>query len=180
MSDQRADEALQSRAAIHALPRRPGSLDKTTFRNACSLFASGVTIATVRAPDGSLHGLTVSSFTPVSIEPPLVLICIDHGCTFLQYFRACTHFGVNVLAESQRDISVTFACKDEGRFEGVEWTASPNGVPLPRGSIAAFECRLATVIEAGDHAIFLGEVISAECQGGHPLLYFNREYRSLR
>src|SRR5580700_3569274 len=179
MSDQRADEALQSRAAIHALPRRPGSLDKTTFRNACSLFASGVTIATVRAPDGSLHGLTVSSFTPVSIEPPLVLICIDHGCTFLQYFRACTHFGVNVLAESQRDISVTFACKDEGRFEGVEWTASPNGVLLPRGSIAAFECRLATVIEAGDHAIFLGEVISAECQGGHPLLYFNREYRSL-
>ena len=179
MSDQRADEALQSRAAIHALPRRPGSLDKTTFRNACSLFASGVTIATVRAPDGSLHGLTVSSFTPVSIEPPLVLICIDHGCTFLQYFRACTHFGVNVLAESQRDISVTFACKDEGRFEGVEWTASPNGVPLPRGSIAAFECRLATLIEAGDHAIFLGEVISAECQGGHPLLYFNREYRSL-
>jgi flavin reductase (DIM6/NTAB) family NADH-FMN oxidoreductase RutF len=179
MSEQQADEALQLRAAIHALPRRPGSLDKATFRNACSLFASGVTIATVRARDGSLHGLTVSSFTPVSIEPPLVLICIDHGCTFLQYFRACTYFAVNVLAESQRDISVTFACKDEGRFEGVEWNESPNGVPLPRGSIATFECRLATVIEAGDHAIFLGEVVSAECPGGQPLLYFNREYRSL-
>lgn len=180
MSERQADEALQSKAAIHALPRRSGSLDKTTFRNACSLFASSVTIATVRAEDGSLHGLTVSSFTPVSIEPPLVLICIDHGCTFLQHFRACTHFAVNVLAESQRDISVTFACKDEDRFEGVEWSESPNGVPLPRGSIATFECQLASVIDAGDHAIFLGEVVRAECQGGNPLLYFNREYRSLR
>jgi flavin reductase (DIM6/NTAB) family NADH-FMN oxidoreductase RutF len=168
-----------SRAAIHALPRRTGSLDTKTFRDACSLFASGVTVATVRAIDGSLHGLTVSSFTPVSIEPPLILICIDHGCTFLQYFRACAYFAVNVLAESQRDLSVTFACKDEGRFEGVEWSESPNGVPLLQGSIATFECQLAAVIEAGDHAIFLGEVVSAECPGGNPLLYFNREYRAL-
>jgi flavin reductase (DIM6/NTAB) family NADH-FMN oxidoreductase RutF len=139
-----------------------------------------VTVATVRAPDGSLHGLTVSSFTPVSIEPPLILICIDHGCTFLHHFRACSYFAVNVLAESQRDISVTFACKDEGHFEGVEWSGSPNGVPFLQGSLATFECQLAAVIEAGDHAIFLGEVVNAECQGGQPLLYFNREYRALR
>jgi flavin reductase (DIM6/NTAB) family NADH-FMN oxidoreductase RutF len=168
-----------SRAAIHALARRTGTLDTKTFRDACSLFGSGVTVATVRAPDGSPHGLTVSSFTPVSIEPPLILICIDHGCTFLQHFRACSHFAVNILAESQRDLSITFACKDEGRFEGVEWNPSPNDVPLLHGCIAAFECQLAAVIEAGDHAIFLGEVMNAECQGGEPLLYFNREYRSL-
>lgn len=168
-----------SRAAIHALARRTGTLDTKTFRDACSLFGSGVTVATVRAPDGSPHGLTVSSFTPVSIEPPLILICIDHGCTFLQHFRACSHFAVNILAESQRDLSITFACKDEGRFEGVEWNPGPNGVPLIHGSIATFECQLAAVIEAGDHAIFLGEVMNAECQAGEPLLYFNREYRSL-
>ncbi len=169
-----------SRAAIHALPRRTGSLDTKTFRDACSLFASGVTVATVRANDGSLHGLTVSSFTPVSIEPPLILICIDHGCLFLQYFRACTHFAVNVLAENQRDISVTFACKDEARFEGVAWKGSPNGAPLLCGSVATFECQLGAVIEAGDHAIFLGEVVNAECPGGNPLLYFSRGYRALR
>ncbi|HEV8037551.1 MAG TPA: flavin reductase family protein [Bryobacteraceae bacterium] len=168
-----------SRAAIHALARRTGTLDTKTFRDACSLFGSGVTVATVRAPDGSPHGLTVSSFTPVSIEPPLILICIDHGCTFLQHFRACSHFAVNILAESQRDLSITFACKDAGRFKGVDWNPSPNGVPLLHGCIATFECQLAAVIEAGDHAIFLGEVVSAECQGGEPLLYFNREYRSL-
>lgn len=169
-----------SRAAIHALERRAGSLDAKTFRESCSLFATGVTVATVRAPDGSLHGLTISSFAPVSIEPPLILICIDHGCTFLQHFRACTHFAVNVLAESQRDISVTFAEKEEGRFEGVEWRLSPNGVPLLAGSVATFECQLAAVIEAGDHAIFLGEVVNAESHGGKPLLYFNREYRAIR
>jgi flavin reductase (DIM6/NTAB) family NADH-FMN oxidoreductase RutF len=169
-----------SRAAIHALPRRAGSLDAKTFRDACSLFATGITVATVRAPDGSPHGLTVSSFTPVSIEPPLILICIDHGCVFLQHFRACSHFAVNVLSESQRHISVVFACQDEGRFDGVEWDLGSSGAPLLRGSTATFECQLAAVIEAGDHAIFLGEVVGAESQPGQPLLYFNREYRSLR
>jgi flavin reductase (DIM6/NTAB) family NADH-FMN oxidoreductase RutF len=137
-------------------------------------------VATVSASDGSPHGLTISSFTPVSIEPPLILICIDHGCSFLHHFRACTHFAVNILSESQGEISVGFACKDEGRFEGVDWDLSMNGVPWLRGSVAIFECQLATVIEAGDHAIFLGEVVSAESHGGNPLLYFNREYRALR
>jgi flavin reductase (DIM6/NTAB) family NADH-FMN oxidoreductase RutF len=70
------------RVAIHALERGGGSLDLQAFRNACTLFATGVTVATVRALDESLHGLTVSSFTPVSIGPPLILICIDHGFTF--------------------------------------------------------------------------------------------------
>jgi flavin reductase (DIM6/NTAB) family NADH-FMN oxidoreductase RutF len=168
-----------SRAAIHALARRAGSLDAESFREACSLLASAVNVATVRAPDGSLHGMTVSSFTPVSIEPPLILICLDHDCLCLPHFRACSYFAVNVLAESQRDLSVTFACRDEGRFAGVDWYPSPHGVPLLRGSLTTFECQLAAVIEAGDHAIFLGEVLMAESRGGNPLLYFNREYRSL-
>ena len=137
-------------------------------------------MATVCAADGSPHGLTVSSFTPVSIEPPLILICIDHGCAFLEHFRACTHFAVNVLAESQREISNLFAYREEGRFEGVDWHAGPSGAPCLGGSVAIFECQLATVIDAGDHAIFLGEVIRAESLGGRPLLYFNREYRALR
>lgn len=169
-----------SRAAIHAQQRRAGSLETKTFLDACRQFASGVTVATVRAADDSLHGLTISSFTPVSIEPPLILICIDHDCAFLQHFRACTHFAVNVLTELQRDISVAFAEKPEGRFEGVEWRPGRTGVPLLGGAAASFECQLVSVIEAGDHAIFLGEVLHAEAPGGQPLLYFNREYRSLR
>jgi flavin reductase (DIM6/NTAB) family NADH-FMN oxidoreductase RutF len=149
------------------------------FRKACALYATGVTVATVRAPDGTPHGLTVSSFTSVSIQPPLILICIDYAFNFLSHFRACSNFAVNVLSESQRDLSVTFAEKPEGRFEGVEWYTNVTGAPLLRGCIANIECRLSSIIEAGDHAIFLGEVMQVESPGGRPLLYFNRDYRSL-
>ena len=95
------------------------------------------------------------------------------------HFRACTNFAVNILSESQRDLSVTFACKPEGRFESVDWFTKSNGAPLLRGCIANLECRLSSIIEAGDHAIFLGEVIHAESHGGRPLLYFNRDYRAM-
>jgi flavin reductase (DIM6/NTAB) family NADH-FMN oxidoreductase RutF len=169
-----------SRAAIHALSRRPGRLDPKIFRDACSLHASGVTVATVRADDGSLYGMTVTAFTPVSIEPPLILICLNHDCTFIEHFRRSTHFAVNLLTEEQREISATFAFKERDRFEGVAWELSPNGVPLLRGSEATFECQLESVIEAGDHAILLGEVVGVESRGGNPLLYFNREYRALK
>ena len=169
-----------SRAGIQALARRAGTLGTKKFREACSQFATGVTVATVRAADNSLHGLTISSFAPVSMEPPLVSICIDHSCTFLEHFRACTHFAVNVLTESQRDISIAFAEKETDRFEGVEWYLGQTGVPLLRGAAATFECEVMSVIEAGDHAIFLGEVLHAEAPAGRPLVYFNREYRSLK
>ena len=161
----------------------PGStgshFDSEAFRKACALFATGVAVATVRAPDGAPHGLTVSSFTSVSIQPPLILFCIDYACNFLSHFRACTSFAVNVLSEDQREISNTFARKPEGRFEQVDWYTKSTGAPLLAGCIANLECRLSSIIEAGDHAIFLGEVIHAESRGGRPLLYFNRDYRAL-
>ena len=109
----------------------------------------------------------------------MILLCIDYECTFLEHFRAGTHLGVNVLSESQRELSVTFAEKPEGRFEGVDWYSSKSGVPLLRGAIATLECRVASIIEAGDHAIFLGEVIAAHASAGKPLLYFNRDYRAM-
>jgi len=149
------------------------------FREACAKFASGVAVATVRASDSTPHGLTVSSFTAVSIEPPLILVCIDYACGFLEHFRASTHFGVNVLAESQRELSVIFAEKPEGRFDGVEWYSSKSGVPLLRNCLTNLECRVSSIVEAGDHAIFLAEVVEAESRDGGPLLYFNRDYRGL-
>jgi flavin reductase (DIM6/NTAB) family NADH-FMN oxidoreductase RutF len=134
----------------------------------------------VRAEDGTPHGLTVSSFTSVSMEPPLILVCIDYGCTFLSHFRAGKHFGVNVLSETQRDLSVVFAEKPEGRFDGVEWYSDKSGVPLLPGSLATIECRVMSIVEAGDHAVFVGEVIGTQTTAGQPLLYFNRDYRTLR
>jgi flavin reductase (DIM6/NTAB) family NADH-FMN oxidoreductase RutF len=161
------------------LSSSPQALAPDAFRRACALVATGVAVATVRAQDGTPHGLTVSSLTSVSIAPPLILICIDNDCPFLSHFRLSTHFAVNVLSESQREISVVFAEKPEGRFEGLDWFAGQSGAPLLRGCLATIECRAASIWEAGDHAIFLGEVEQAESREGRPLVYFNRDYRSL-
>jgi flavin reductase (DIM6/NTAB) family NADH-FMN oxidoreductase RutF len=155
-------------------------LGAETFRRACALFATCIAVATVRARDGTPHGLTVSSFTSVSISPPLILICIDNDCPFLSHFRLSAHFAVNVLSESQREISVVFAEKPEGRFVGLDLITGRTGAPLLRGCLATIECRAASIWEAGDHAVFLGEVEHAESREGSPLLYFNRAYRSLR
>jgi flavin reductase (DIM6/NTAB) family NADH-FMN oxidoreductase RutF len=160
-------------------PGQP-AFDPQAFREACSLFASGVAIATVLAQDGTPHGLTISSFNAVSISPPLILICIDLQCPFLAYFRQGTHFAVNILSEEQRGLSVIFAEKPEGRFEGLDWRAGKTGAPLLRGALAALECRTASIMETGDHAIFIGQVERAEFETGRPLLYFHREYRQLR
>ena len=158
--------------------RLPG-VSGEEFRRACALFATGVAVATVRASDGTPHGLTISSFTSVSIAPPLVLICIDIGCPFLSHFRLSTHFAINVLSESQRDLSVVFAEKPDGRFQGLDWFPGRSGAPLLTGCLAGIECRALSIQELGDHAVFVGQVEHAESREGRPLLYFSRGYRSL-
>jgi flavin reductase (DIM6/NTAB) family NADH-FMN oxidoreductase RutF len=149
------------------------------YRRTCAQFATGVAVATVRALDGTPHGLTISSFTAVSIRPPLILICIDFASEALEHFRRGPYFAVNVLTAAQQELSVTFAEKPEGRFEGVAWSRGETGVPLLDGALSTLECRLERVLEAGDHAVIFGEVVRAECREGQPLLYFNRGYRSL-
>ncbi len=156
------------------------AVDAFTFRQACSQFATGVAVATARAEDGCPHGLTVSSFTPVSIEPPLILVCIDRQCTCVGHFVASPYFAVNILTERQSDLSVAFAAKPEGRFEGIEYTSGLGGAPLLEKALASIECRRERVLEAGDHVILFGEVFHAELRGGNPLLYFQRAYRILR
>lgn len=155
------------------------SLNPDEFRNACALFANGIAIATVTAPDNSPHGLTVSSFTSVSIDPPLVLICIDRSCTILTYFQTNPFFAINVLSEAQRDHSVKFATRTESRFDGVPWFPGLTGSPLLHDCLARFQCRVDRLVEAGDHTIILGAVLKVESFPGEPLLYFNRSYRTL-
>ena len=149
------------------------------FRDASTQFATGVAIATVLAPDGSPHGLTVSSFTSVSLDPPLVLICIDRNCNILPYFQSAEFFAINILSEDQRQLSVTFSVKPEGRFEGVAWYPGSSGSPLLHDALAEFECRVHQIVEAGDHAILIGRALRVATNPGQPLLYFNRGYRAL-
>jgi flavin reductase (DIM6/NTAB) family NADH-FMN oxidoreductase RutF len=154
-------------------------IDADTYRQTCAQFATGVAVATVRATDGAPHGLTISSFTAVSISPPLILICIDFAGQALDHFRRGPYFAVSVLTDSQRELAVTFAEKPEGRFEGVAWRPGETGAPLLEGALSTIECRVEQVLDVGDHAVVFGEVVRAECHDGRPLLYFNREYRAL-
>ncbi|MEP6538727.1 MAG: flavin reductase family protein [Bryobacteraceae bacterium] len=123
-------------------------------------------------------GITVNSFTSVSCAPPLVLVCIDYRSSILPHFRNTTHYGINVLSNDQRDVSVRFSQPELDRFVGLAWDAGATGVPLLEGVLASMECHITQTVEAGDHAIFLAEVVRAECGEGQPLLYFGSSYCS--
>jgi flavin reductase (DIM6/NTAB) family NADH-FMN oxidoreductase RutF len=157
----------------------PVSVDSDSFRRACAKFATGVTVATILAPDGSPHGMTANSFTSVSCDPPLVLLCVDHRTSILPSFRSSVHFGVNVLSEEQRELSMRFAQKGQNRFEQVPWKAGQTGVPLIEDALASFECRVTERVTAGDHDIIIGEVLMARIRDGRPLVFFNSAYGSL-
>ena len=154
----------------------PEPFDPAQFRRACARFATGITVSTALAADGTPHGFTANSFTSVSMEPPLVLICVDHRANVLRHFEQASHFGINILAEDQEAISVRFAEKGLDRFNGIDWHAGATGVPLLGGALARFECATRQKIEAGDHLIILGEVLHAEWETGAPLLYYASAY----
>lgn len=155
-------------------------VDNATFREFCARFASGVTITTVADAHGAPYGLTASSLTAVSLNPPLILVCIDHNSGVLPAFRKSTHFAVNILRAGQEAISNQFARKDADRFAGVAWRAGEGGSPLLEDCLAQVECLTHQIVDAGDHAVFFGEVIRAKVGEGEPLLYYNRGYRELQ
>ena len=154
----------------------PVSFDPAQFRRACARFATGITVSTALAADGTPHGFTANSFTSVSIEPPMVLICVDHRANVLRHFQDAKHFGVNILAQDQEALSVRFAERGLDRFVGIDWHTGATGVPLLGGALARFECATIQTLAAGDHTIILGEVLHAEWQEGAPLLYFAHGY----
>jgi flavin reductase (DIM6/NTAB) family NADH-FMN oxidoreductase RutF len=147
------------------------------FRCACGLFATGVTIASVLDAQETPHGLTVSSFTSVSLEPPLILICLGHAVTSIELFRESPYFGISVLRSDQRDISERFARKGHDRFDGLQWERGATAVPLLTGVLAAIECSVERRITAGDHDIFIGRMVRARVSKGEPLIYFASRYR---
>jgi flavin reductase (DIM6/NTAB) family NADH-FMN oxidoreductase RutF len=155
------------------------AMDCDVFRKACGRFATGIAVATVSGADGTPYGLTVNSFTSVSCCPPLVLICVDYRCSILPAFRSSNWYGINILTDSQRDLSVRFSQRQPDKFEGLDWYRGGSGVPLLRAALTSMECCITQTVEAGDHAIFIAEVTRAEWREGEPLLYFASSYRSL-
>ena len=158
----------------------PAAVSSEQFRRACGRFPTGVTIATVLDAEGLPHGLTVSSFTSVSLDPPLISICLGHAVSVIGLFRAAGYFGINILTAEQRPLSEHFARKGHDRFDGVRWIAGETGVPLIEGVLAAIECRVEQRIPAGDHDIFVGRMVAARVAEGWPLVHFRGEYRKLQ
>jgi flavin reductase (DIM6/NTAB) family NADH-FMN oxidoreductase RutF len=161
------------------LRRQLAGVSKEEFRRACGRFATGVTIASVLDETGVPHGLTVSSFTSVSLDPPLVLICLGHETVSLETFRKSKYFGINVLAQDQGGLSERFARKGQDRFEGLEWTPGETGVPLLAGVLTQMECEVTQRIMSGDHDIFVAEMVNARVHKGEPLIHFSSRYRKL-
>ena len=153
-------------------------MDHKSFRRICGCFPTGVTVTTLIGTDGHPHGVTISSFSSVSLEPLLVLICIDHRSQIVQHLAARRTFAINLLSDDQHEISSRFARHWENRFAGVAWHTGLTGSPLLHGAVAALECKLYQSIPAGDHLIVIGEVVDGICTDHIPLLYCRSSYNN--
>jgi flavin reductase (DIM6/NTAB) family NADH-FMN oxidoreductase RutF len=157
----------------------PGRVDPREFRRAMAQFATGITVVTTRDGGGQPLGLTVNAFASVSLEPPLLLICVDHRSETHLGFRTSARFGVSVLADSQEEMSRRFAAAGSDKFAGLDLVAGEHGVDLVPGALAHFECRVAAAHLAGDHTVYVGEVLGLRVFGGRPLVYHASAYRRL-
>lgn len=149
------------------------------FRAALSRFASGVTVVTSVDGEGWPHGITVSAFCSVSLDPPLVLVCIEKLAGSHASLTESGRFSVNLLASGQQWISERFASLESDKFRDVPTATGLSGLPLIEGCLASLECELRQAVDAGDHSVFIGEVMFARGDGDDPLLYFLGDYRSL-
>jgi flavin reductase (DIM6/NTAB) family NADH-FMN oxidoreductase RutF len=154
------------------------------FRKAMGCFATGVTVITVDY-EGEVHGMTANAFASVSLDPLLVLVCVDQRARTHAHLHAKKRFGVNVLAENQREVSEHYA-RPAGTYdpaearEGVRFDRTGHGTPVLQGALAYLECRLHTAQDAGDHTIFIAAVEDVVVREGNPLLFFRGQYRAVK
>ena len=153
--------------------------DPRSLRSAFGKFATGVTIITTCQSDGTPRGITANSFTSVSLDPPMLLICIAKSAFSKSIFSECEHFGINILHSTQQDISTLFASKSAEKFDKVDYEKSLHGTPVIKETLATFICQRQKSVDAGDHLVIFGEVIDFRSNEGSPLLYFNGAYRSI-
>jgi 3-hydroxy-9,10-secoandrosta-1,3,5(10)-triene-9,17-dione monooxygenase reductase component len=152
-------------------------LDAAEFRRVLGHFVTGVTVITTRDGDGQPAGLTANAFASLSLDPPLVLACIDRASDTHDLIAAARFFAVNVLAEGQERISRRFAADEVApRFEGLAWRDETTGAPILDDVLAWVDCRVHSICEGGDHTIFIGEVLAADAREGVPLLFYRGGY----
>jgi flavin reductase (DIM6/NTAB) family NADH-FMN oxidoreductase RutF len=167
-------------------PARPGAgvpgdiADKPALRRALGAFATGVTIVTTLAPGTAEPvGFTANSFTSVSLDPPLLLVCLAHTAASYNAFRDAESFAVNVLAADQEETARRFATRGADKFGQTRWQSGLRGAPLIEGCLARFDCAMHQRVEAGDHDILMGRVIGFSRQQGQALLYHGGAFQRL-
>jgi flavin reductase (DIM6/NTAB) family NADH-FMN oxidoreductase RutF len=159
------------------------SVSPELFRNTLAKFCTGVTIVTTKNQEG-MHGLTVNAFTSVSLDPPLILVCIQKNGLSHSTLSGCETFVVNILSEEQKELSDRFAnpaIDSEERFRDLSFRVSENGIPILAGNLGHLECRVLNQFEGGDHTIFIGQVENGDfSEGKQPLLFYESRYSYIR
>ena len=155
-------------------------VDARSLRKALGSFVTGITVVSTTNDDGAPRGFTANSFTSVSLDPPLVLVCIAKTASSCPVFSRAEYFAINVLAEAQANVSNIFATKVADKFSQIAWRFGAHGVPLIENAAASFECRRYEVREAGDHVLLIGEVLVVEDRPSTPLAYCRGAYVDLK
>lgn len=150
-------------------------MDAATFRSALSRFASGVTILTIHV-DGTDLGMTATAFSSVSVDPPMVLVCIARNASMAPALERVTHLGVHLLGADQAPLSRRFAATESERFSGLGLARGAGDIPLLPGALARLQCRIVERHAGGDHVILLAEVLEVDLEDGAPLIYFRGRY----
>ena len=153
------------------------AIDNDSFKKALSSWASGVTVVTTKTPEG-YAGLTASAFSSVSMEPPIILVCVNQSSESCAAIEAAGCFAVNILQTEQVETSNRFAFKDK-RFENTAHTPAPSGAPYLDEAMTSLDCKLVNTTLMGSHKVFFGEVQHAQIKEGDPLLYYKGGYRKL-
>jgi flavin reductase (DIM6/NTAB) family NADH-FMN oxidoreductase RutF len=154
-------------------------IDPAIFRSVLGRFASGITVVTARDVAGEDHGMTVSAFCSLSLEPLQVLICVEKSTVLHGVLVDATQFVVNILSSEQESISRRFSEQIDDRFDGIGYTRGLTGSAILEGVLAVLECDIVTRYPGGDHTIYLGQVIAATAHPGSPLLYYRGGYAQL-
>ena len=159
---------------VATLDRRP--VPPQTFRSVMGSFPTGVTVITTVSETGGPVGMTVNAITSVSLDPPQLLICLAKSRYTAAAIKACGKFAVNFLSDDQKDVAGIFASSADEKFSTVRTETGDLGLPLIADSLALAECEVSSVIDSGDHLIFIGEVVSGTSKDGMPLVFFRRNY----
>ncbi len=154
-------------------------MELDSFKAAMARFGSGVTVITTREIEGAPTGFTASSFSSLSLDPPLVLFCLDRVAHCFDAFYGATHFAVNILTTGQEDVANRFAQRGGDKFKDVGLMDGATDSPLIEGSLVSLECRTTEKLPGGDHLIFIGEVEQVHLGEGSPLLYYMGKYHGI-